>query len=95
MGRQPELLRYTVAIPADGKYEFTARVRTVTVNRQFLLRVNQRMRVDVDIHYNRADWMETEPVELNLKEGRNRISMPQKAPNKGLSIKEFNLKPVN
>jgi len=29
-----------------------------------------------------------------LKEGRNRISFTQYAPNKGVSIKEFKLKPV-
>jgi hypothetical protein len=38
--------------------------------------------------------MDTEPVDLELKEGRNRISFTQYAPNKGVSIKEFKLKPV-
>ena len=93
-GRRPELLSYTVDIPKAGKYEFTALVCSVTVDRQFLLRVNRRTLVDVDIPYTKADWMDTEPVELELKEGRNRISYTQKAPNKGLSIREFKLKPV-
>jgi hypothetical protein len=64
------------------------------VDRQFLLRVNRRTLVDIDIPYTKADWMDTEPVELELKEGRNRISFTQYAPNKGVSIKEFKLKPV-
>jgi len=93
-GRRPELLSYTVDIPRAGKYGFTAHVCSVTVDRQFLLRVNRRTLVDVDIPYTKADWMDTEPVELELKEGRNRISFTQYAPNKGLSIKEFKLKPV-
>jgi hypothetical protein len=38
--------------------------------------------------------MDTEPVQLELKEGRNRISFTQYAPNKGVSIKYFNLKPM-
>ena len=38
--------------------------------------------------------MDTKPVELELKEGRNRISYTHYAPNKGVSIKEFKLKPV-
>ena len=32
--------------------------------------------------------------ELELKEGRNRISYTQYAPNKGVSIKYFKLRPV-
>jgi hypothetical protein len=93
-GRRPELLSYTVDIPRAGKYGFTAHVCTVTVDRQFLLRVNRRTLVDIDIPYTKADWMDTEPVELELKEGRNRISFTQYAPNKGISIREFKLKPV-
>ena len=93
-GRRPELLSYTVDIPKAGKYGFTAHVCTVTVERQFLLRVNRRTLVDVDIPYTKADWMDTEPVELELKEGRNRILFTQYAPNKGISIKEFKLKPM-
>jgi hypothetical protein len=93
-GRRPELLSYTVDIPKAGKYKFTAHVCTVTMERKFLLRVNRRSLVDVDIPYTKADWMDTEPVDLELKEGRNRISFTQYAPNKGLSIKKFKLKPV-
>jgi len=50
--------------------------------------------VDVDIPYTKADWMDTEPIELELREGRNQILYAQKTPNKGLSIKHFKLKPV-
>jgi hypothetical protein len=93
-GGRPELLNYTVDIPKAGKYGFTAHVCTVTMARKFLLRVNRRTLVDVDIPYTKADWMDTEPVELEMKEGRNRISFTQYAPNKGVSIKYFNLKPM-
>jgi hypothetical protein len=94
IGQRPELLSYTVDIPKAGKYGFTAHVCTVTMERKFLLRVNRRTLVDVDIPYTLADWMDTEPVELELKEGRNRISYTQYAPNKGVSIKYFKLKPM-
>jgi len=93
-GQRPELLSYTVDIPKAGNYGFTAHVCTVTMDRQFLLRVNRRTLVNVDIPYTLADWMDTEPVDLELKEGRNRILFTQYAPNKGVSIKEFKLKPV-
>ncbi len=93
-GGRPELLNYTIELPKAGKYEFTAHVCSVTVDRQFLLRVNRRTLMDVDIPYTKADWMDTKPVELELKEGRNQILYTQKAPNKGLSIKYFKLKPM-
>ncbi len=93
-GQRPELLSYTLDVPRAGKYAFTAHVCTVTMDRQFLLRVNRRTLVDVDIPYTKADWMDTEPVELELAEGRNRISFTQRAPNKGVSIKHFKLKPM-
>jgi hypothetical protein len=38
--------------------------------------------------------MDTEPVILDLKEGRNTLMYTLKAPNKGVSIKHFKLKPV-
>jgi formylglycine-generating enzyme required for sulfatase activity len=93
-GSRPELLSYSIHIPKAGKYEFTAHVCTVTVDRQCLLRVNRRTLLNVDIPYTKADWMDTEPVELDLKEGRNRIGYTHYTPNKGVSIKHFNLKPV-
>ncbi|MCP4199949.1 MAG: hypothetical protein GY762_22625, partial [Proteobacteria bacterium] len=73
IGQRPELLNYTVDVPKAGKYGFTAHVCTVTVERKFLLRVNRRTLVDVDIPYTKADWMDTEPVILDLKEGRNTL----------------------
>jgi formylglycine-generating enzyme required for sulfatase activity len=93
-GQRPELFSYSINIPKAGKYEFTAHVCTVTVDRQALLRVNRRTLLDVDIPYTKADWMDTAPVELDLKEGRNRIGYTHYAPNKGVSIKHFTLKPV-
>jgi hypothetical protein len=93
-GGRPELLSYTVELPEAGKYAFTAHVCTVTVDRQFLLRVNRRTLVDVDLPYTKADWMDTEPVVLELKKGRNQILYTQHAPNKGVSIKHFKLTPI-
>jgi len=93
-GIRPELLAYTVNLPKAGKYELTAHVCTVTMDRQCLLRVNRRTFLDVDIPYTKADWMDTEPVVLDLKEGRNRIQYTHKTPNKGVSIKYFTLTPM-
>ena len=90
----PSSLERRRFLEISGKYGFTAHVCSVTMDRKFLLRVNRRTLVDVDIPYTKADWMDTKPVELELKEGRNRISFTQYAPNKGVSIKYFTLKPT-
>ncbi len=93
-GGRPELLKYTVEAPAAGKYELTAKVCTVTFGREMLLRLNRRTLVDIALPYTEGYWGHTEPVELALREGRNSFQFTIKAPNKGLSIREFKLRPV-
>jgi len=94
-GKRPELLRYTVEVPAAGKYELTSKVVTVTLNGDFLLRLNRRTMVDVKVPYTMGEWQRSEPVTIDLKEGRNSLLFTIKPPNKGLTIKDFTLKPVS
>jgi hypothetical protein len=93
-GGRPELLKYYVEAPSAGKYELTAKVCTVTLDREFMLRLNRRTLIDIPLPYTKGYWGETKPVEVALKEGRNSFQFTIKAPNKGLSIKEFKLMPV-
>jgi hypothetical protein len=93
-GNRPELLRYTVEAPAAGKYELTANVVTITLNGGFLLRLNRRTMVDVEVPYTVGKWEHTKPVTIDLKEGRNSLQFTVRPPNKGLSIKDFTLTPV-
>jgi hypothetical protein len=44
--------------------------------------------------YTKGNWGETKPVLIDLKKGSNSFQFTVKAPNKGLSIKKFKLKPV-
>jgi hypothetical protein len=94
-GNRPELLRYTVQAPSAGKYELTANVVTVTVDKSFLLRLNRRTMVDIALPYTRGMWKHTKPVAIELKEGRNTFQFTVKPPNKGLTIKDFTLRPVS
>ena len=94
-GIRPELLKYTVQAPAAGKYELTAQVVTVTVDRSCLLRLNRRTLLDIALPYTCGMWKHTKPVTIELKEGRNTLQFTLKAPNKGLTIKDFTLKPVS
>ena len=91
---RPELLKFNVEAPAAGKYELTAKVCTVTLGREFMLRLNRRTLIDIALPYTKGYWDETMPAPVDLKEGRNTFQFTIKAPNKGVSIKHFKLKPV-
>ena len=94
-GKRPELLRYTVQAPAAGKYELSAQVVTVAINGGVLLRLNRRTMVDIPIPLTLGEWERTGPVPIELKEGRNSLQFTLQAPNKGLTIREFTLTPVD
>lgn len=92
-GVRPELLKYTIEAPAAGKYVLKANVVTVTLNGGFLLRLNRRTLIDVEVPYTLGKWEHTKPVTLDLKEGRNTLQFTVRPPNKGLTIKDFTLTP--
>jgi len=70
-GGRPELLKYNIEAPAAGKYELTAKVCTVTLDREFMLRLNRRTLIDIPLPYTKGYWGDTQPTEVALKEGRN------------------------
>ena len=61
-------------------------VVTVAINRGFLLRLNRRTMVDLEVPFTRGKWERTGPVIIDLKKGRNSLQFTLKAPNKGLTI---------
>ena len=93
-GNRPELRSYTVNLPEAGKYYFTAGVCTVTVDRSFTIRANRRNMHEVKAPLTLGDWMETVPVPMEFKAGRNKLQLTLRAPNKGISIKCFTLTPI-
>ena len=93
-GNRPELLSYTVMLPKAGKYEVTSRVVSVTIDRSFILRVNRRSMFNIDVPLSMGEWIDTKPVIIELKEGKNKLLFTIKSPNKGLSLKGFSLKPI-
>ena len=94
-GSRPELRSYSFELPAAGTYDFTATVVTVTVDRSFVIRANRRNLHEIDAPFTLGEWMETKPVPMDLKEGRNRLQITLETPNKGLTIKEFKLTPTS
>ncbi|MEO1843795.1 MAG: hypothetical protein ABGZ37_05905 [Akkermansiaceae bacterium] len=94
LGERPELLKYTVEAPADGKYELALNVNTVSEKYEVIARINRRAMVNVMLPYTKGSWQHAEPEIIELKEGRNTIQLTFRAPNRGVSIKDFQLKPV-
>ena len=95
LGNRPEILRYTVEVPAAGKYELTLNVCTVSQKYEVIARLNRRTLVNTILPYTKGSWELTEPKTVELREGRNSIQLTFRAPNRGVSIKEFRLKPLN
>jgi len=94
LGARPELIRYTIEAPADGKYELVSNVATVSPKIEVIVRVNRRLMLDMPLPYTKGMWQKTEPIVMDLKEGRNSIMLTCRAPNRGFTMKEFTLKPV-
>ena len=91
---RPELLKFKVEAPAAGKYELTAEICTLTMDREFILRLNRHTIIDIALPYTKGYWGETKPAPVELKKGRNTFQFTIVAPNKGISIKHFKLKPL-
>lgn len=95
LGERPELLKYTVEAPVAGKYELTLNVSTVSRQYEVIARINRRSLVNTMLPYTKGSWQRTAPEIIELREGRNTIQLTFRSPNRGVSIKELQLKPVN
>ena len=94
LGNRPEILRYTVEAPKAGKYQVVAKVATVSPGQTIIFRINRRTLVNVTLPYTLGLWDRSEPKTIELEEGRNSIMITSRAPNRGVSFKEFTFKPV-
>jgi len=94
LGQRPELFKYRIEVPAEGEYELTTLAATVSQNLQILVRVNRDEPVPFTIPYTKGMWESSDPVKVKLAEGSNIISISARTPNRGVSIKNWQLKPV-
>jgi len=91
----PEVFAYVIEAPKAGKYALSARVVTVNMDPHLLLTPNNaRSAIDIALPYTIGMWKETKPVEISLVKGKNTLSFTREAPNHGLTIKDFTLKPL-
>ena len=94
LGSQPEILKYSVEVPSAGKYEMTMNVCTVSEEDPVIARLNRRTIVNTILPYTKGTWQRTKPETIELREGRNTIQFTYRAPNRGVSFKDFQLKPL-
>lgn len=95
LGSRPEIMRYYVEAPADGKYEISMLVSTVSPEgNEVTFRVNRRTIVETKLPYTKGMWQQSDAKEIELSEGRNSIMVTFRAPNRGISIKSLQFKPV-
>jgi hypothetical protein len=93
-GGRPELMRYQVEVPAAGTYQLSAHVVTVTLDQSLMLRLNRRTMVDVPVPYTCGKWENSQPVTIELNEGKNTLEFTAQPGNKGISLKAFTLTPA-
>jgi hypothetical protein len=94
LGQRPELFKYRVEVPADGEYELTAQAATVSPNIEVLVRINRDEPAPFAMPFTKGFWETSKPIRVKLTEGRNTISVTARTPNRGVSIKNWRLKPV-
>jgi hypothetical protein len=94
LGSRPELFKYRIEAPADGEYELSAKVATVSPDLRVLVRINRDDPAPFAVPYTKGMWETSKPMKVKLSEGRNVISITARTPNRGVSIKEWKLVPV-
>ena len=94
LGQRPELFKYRLDVPSEGEYELTALAATVSTDHEILVRINRDEPAPFAMPYTKGLWKSSEPMRVKLSEGRNMISVTARTPNRGVSIKNWQLKPV-
>jgi hypothetical protein len=94
LGARPELVKYRLEVPTAGVYELSALLASVSIKQNMVIRINREEPVTYDVPYTKGMWMKSAPLKVKLEEGRNMISITARTPNRGISFKHFELKPV-
>jgi len=90
-----EPFEYTFDAPAAGTYALSACVVTVSPNQHLLVAANDAKEpLDIALPYTLGMWGQTPPVEVTLAKGKNVLKFTRNEPARGLTIKQFTLKPT-
>jgi len=87
---------YEVDVPRAGKYALTAQVVTANYAQELMVSANDdETAVTMVMPFTCGKWMDTEPVTLELKKGKNTLKFYRtNAPQQGVAVRSFELKPV-
>ena len=86
---------YAVDAPRAGTYALALRVVTVQEGQKFLVQANDaKDTVEIAVPYTIGKWQQTQPVAIALVNGKNVLHITLKDGSRGVTIKEFTLKPV-
>jgi hypothetical protein len=90
-----EEFEYTFEAPTAGKYALSARVVTTSADQHLQVAANDAKEpIDIAVPFTVGMWNKTPPVEVSLVKGRNVLRFSRNEPVKGLTIKDFTLRPV-
>jgi hypothetical protein len=90
-----EGFEYTFVAPAAGKYALSARVVTTSADQHLLVAANDaKAPADIAVPFTVGMWDKTQPVQVSLAKGLNVLRFSRIDPVKGLTIKDFTLRPV-
>jgi hypothetical protein len=87
---------YTFDAPKAGKYALTARVVTPSWKQHLTVKANGAAEpIDIALPFTVGLWDKTQPVEITLSKGKNVLTFSRDHEwLKGVTIKDFTLKPV-
>ncbi|MFT6182458.1 MAG: hypothetical protein ACJAQT_001249 [Akkermansiaceae bacterium] len=91
-----QTFEYTIEAPSAGKYQLTARVATPSWKQSFFVTPNgNKEKVEVPLPHTIGMWEKTEPVTIELTQGKNVLKFTREGSVKGISIKDFTLTPAS
>ena len=87
--------QYEFEVPQAGKYVLTARVATLQDGQKFQFTANDaKQPVEAAVPFTVGLWQETAPVEVSLVKGRNVLTFAIPPGSRGVTLKDFTLKPT-
>ena len=86
---------YVVDAPQAGKYILSAHMATLQDGHKLWIAVNNPQQpVAFPVPYTVGLWQESKPIEITLVKGKNTLHIALEKESRGVSVKEFQLKPA-
>jgi hypothetical protein len=86
---------YVVDVPQAGKYTLSAHMATLQDGHKLWIAVNNPQQpIPFPVPYTVGLWQESKPIEITLVKGKNTLHIALEKESRGVSVKEFQLKPA-